>query len=296
MSNQADLEPTSLRVGGVPEHFNLPWRRGVERGVFADAGLDVTWVDEPSGTGALTAAVGNGDLDVALVLTEGAVSAIGNGLDARIVGTWVASALHWGVHVAASSAITSWGDLGGEGQRFAISRFGSGSHLMAHVLASERGFELSDDDFVIVNNIDGAERALLAGEADVFLWERAMTAPLVRAGSFRRIGIQPTPWPCFVAIAKPELAQRAGAGVRTALRLASAEAAALLDLPDVATRIEERYELHAEDVAGWLEGVRWAADPLYVSDDMLMTVQDRVARLDLVPARLSLTELRAPLL
>jgi sulfonate transport system substrate-binding protein len=43
----------SLRVGGVPEHFNLPWHLALEQGLFAKRGLDLTWIDVPNGTGAM---------------------------------------------------------------------------------------------------------------------------------------------------------------------------------------------------------------------------------------------------
>ncbi len=35
-----------LRVGGVPEHFNLPWHIAIERGLFAKHGVDVEWVTQ----------------------------------------------------------------------------------------------------------------------------------------------------------------------------------------------------------------------------------------------------------
>jgi hypothetical protein len=41
------------RVCGVPEHFNLPWHLAKERGLFEKHGVDVEFIDEPLGTGAM---------------------------------------------------------------------------------------------------------------------------------------------------------------------------------------------------------------------------------------------------
>ena len=46
-----------LRVGGVPEHFNLPWRLATRAGSFEHAGCPVEWREYPAGTGELTRAL-----------------------------------------------------------------------------------------------------------------------------------------------------------------------------------------------------------------------------------------------
>ena len=63
--------PVSIRVGGVPEHFNSPWHQAIASGEFTAAGLDVSWTDYSLGTGAMCKAVASGEIDVAVVLTEG---------------------------------------------------------------------------------------------------------------------------------------------------------------------------------------------------------------------------------
>ena len=54
---------TTVRVGGVPEHFNLPWRLAIENGAFADLDVSVEWTDFPGGTGAIMNALAAGDID-----------------------------------------------------------------------------------------------------------------------------------------------------------------------------------------------------------------------------------------
>ena len=55
----------TIRAGGVPEHFNLPWRLSIERGYFSDVGLDVTWTDQLGGTGQIVEELGAGSVDIA---------------------------------------------------------------------------------------------------------------------------------------------------------------------------------------------------------------------------------------
>lgn len=47
----------TLRVGGVPEHFNYPWHLARERGLFAKHGVHVEWVEQKEGTGQMIKSV-----------------------------------------------------------------------------------------------------------------------------------------------------------------------------------------------------------------------------------------------
>ena len=59
---------TSVRIGGVPEHFNYPWHLGKDSGAFADIGVDLNWTDYSTGTGAMVGDLENHDLDMAVLL------------------------------------------------------------------------------------------------------------------------------------------------------------------------------------------------------------------------------------
>lgn len=58
---------------GVPEHFNFPFQLAEERGIFEKHGVDVEFVLEPLGTGAMISAVMDNTVDVIVALTEGLV-------------------------------------------------------------------------------------------------------------------------------------------------------------------------------------------------------------------------------
>lgn len=248
--------PRTLRVGGVPEHFNLPWRLAVRDGAFAEAGIKVEWLEYPAGTGDLTRALRERELDLALVLTEGAVADIlAHGLS-RIVKVWVASPLVWGIHVSAQSSVEHARDI--RDRRIAISRYGSGSHLIPIVDAAERGWPTDAMNFVVVDNLDGARHALAHDLADVFFWERHMTQPLVDAGEFRRVGLREVPWPAFVVAGRRDVIADRPRKLRAVLDIAANVARNLKRRSSAAALIADTFGIRRADVDHWLAQVRWA--------------------------------------
>ena len=245
-----------MRIGGVPEHFNLPWKLAIADNAFAGTGLDVEFIDYPGGTGAMTAALRDHELEAAIVLTEGAVLDILNGSDNRLVNIYVESPLVWGIHVAARGPVTAVK----EGQRVAISRFGSGSHLIAVVDAMMRGFDPAAMEFVVVDNIDGARMALAEGRADIFLWERHMTQPLVDSGEFRRIGEREVPWPAFVTSARNDFLETNADALRTVLAIVATYCQKLKDGDESTRLISDACGIAQADAERWLAGVRWTND------------------------------------
>ena len=151
---------SGLKIGGVPENVNIPWYETLE------GRDDVSWRDCPGGTGEMCRLLDEGEVDVALVLTEGAISHIAKGSKIRIAGTYVKSPLTWGVHTLPSFEKTADDLTGG---RFAVSRMGSGSHLMSYVYASQKGWlETHPPEIVVCGGIDGAMDAFEEGKVDLF--------------------------------------------------------------------------------------------------------------------------------
>ncbi|NJL13335.1 MAG: PhnD/SsuA/transferrin family substrate-binding protein [Microscillaceae bacterium] len=177
------FSPQNWRVGGVPEHFNYPWRLAQENKLTASQEFDFTWRDYPGGTGAMALDLAEEKLDLALMLTEGAVAAIAKGLPAKIIGVYVESPLTWGIHTHATAPYNSLDEV--RQRTFAISRPNSGSHLMAFVLAQTQQWPLTSLDFEVVGNFEGARQALASGKAQLFMWEKYTTAPIVRTGEWK---------------------------------------------------------------------------------------------------------------
>jgi len=245
----------TIRIGGVPEHFNLPWHVGIDSGEFSSVDVDAEFVVFGGGTGAMMQAVANNEVDIAVVLTEGCIQSICKGTSARIVKTFVQSPLIWGIHVPAASDLKTIDDI--RGRRYAISRFGSGSHLMAIVDAAERDWE-TDLDFAVVKNLDGARAALSGGGAEVFFWERYTTSPYVESGEFRRLADRLTPWPAFVVCASEKALAEKSEAIKTLLDQVNKICQRLsADGEGTQATITDRYKLAPSKVAQWWKTTEW---------------------------------------
>ena len=84
---------TKVRIGGVPEHFNLPWHLAMEKGKFAELGIEVEWISFPGGTGAMTRALREGTVDICILLTEGIISDILKGNPSKIISQYIKTPL-----------------------------------------------------------------------------------------------------------------------------------------------------------------------------------------------------------
>lgn len=239
----------TIRVGGVPEHFNLAWHLAIENGIFEQNGIKIEWVDVPGGTGAMCKALREGELDVAIALTEGMIKDIMQGNPSKMVQFYVNSPLRWGIFVNAQSMYKTTGDM--PGLKYAISRFGSGSHLMAKVNASNLGMEISPESYVVVQDLAGARKALAENSAQLFMWEKFTTRPYVRNGEFRMIGECNTPWPCFVVAATNSFIVRHGDALNRTMEIVNQGCSDLKHNQVAPELIVNRYGINKEDAEQW---------------------------------------------
>ncbi len=264
----------TVRIAGVPEHFNLPWHLALEEGAFARRGIDLEWIEVPEGTGRMAAMLESGETDLAVILTEGIVKAIAGGTPALIAQEFISTPLHWGIHVHASSSFQKEEDL--RGTKAAISRFGSGSHLMAFVHARQMGWPLEALKFEVVNTLEGAVMELASGKADYFMWERFTTQPLVDQGVFRRIGEIPTPWPCFVIAARSDFAKEHAGVLMDILEVINTYTREFKDIPSIDRTLANRYQQELQAVHQWLELTRWSQKQIskHIIDNVLNTLSE----------------------
>jgi ABC-type nitrate/sulfonate/bicarbonate transport system substrate-binding protein len=253
-----------VQITGVPEHFNLPWHMALEEGAFADRGIELVWTDTPEGTGRMIQKLDSGEADLAVILTEGVVKAIGEGLKAAIVQQYVGSPLLWGIHVAAQSPYKELEEL--ESGKAAISRLGSGSHLMAVVNARQQEWPLHEFRYEIVHTLEGAVKALTDGTADYFMWERFTTQPLVDKGVFRRLGVCPTPWPCFVIAARWDFLQTNGSVLESILDVINTYTREFRNIPSIDRTLANRYGQELPAVQEWLSLTRWSQNQIERQD------------------------------
>ncbi|WP_209400509.1 substrate-binding domain-containing protein [Pseudozobellia sp. WGM2] len=272
-----------VRIVGVPEHFNLPWHMAIEEGAFEDKGIDLQWTEVPEGTGKMCQMLQNEETDLAIILTEGIVKSIVEGNAAKIVQGYIATPLYWGIHVGAQSDFQSISQLNCASA--AISRFGSGSHLMAVVNARNEGWDASNLSFEVINNLDGAIEALTTGKADYFMWEHFTTKPLVDNGTFRRLGDCPTPWPCFVIAATDKFITEQEGTLKHILNTINGYTGEFKQIPSIDRTLANRYDQKTEDIKEWLAMTHWTQAQI---DSMTVNeVQNTLHSLDLIPEKVS---------
>ena len=279
----------TITITGVPEHFNYPWIKLIEKQPLSN--IELKWIDEPKGSGAMNQAIRQEQTDLAIILTESFIKDATEGNKGKIIGFHVQSPLTWGIHVPASAPINKTNEL--DNIPFLISRYGSGSHLMAFLLAKQHQWDPKSLKFNVINNLEGAREAFKSGEVQAFLWEKYTTKPYVDRGEFKRVGEIPTPWPCFVIVASPTALERYPKEIKEIQKqLYNISASLMEDKKLLADQISAQYQIKATDIDAWLEQTEWAIDPSMSKAALEQTMQI-LLDLDLIDTKVSLEELVA---
>ncbi|MEZ4810872.1 MAG: substrate-binding domain-containing protein [Allomuricauda sp.] len=268
----------TVKMIGVPEHFNLPWHLALEEGAFEDRGINLHWTDVPEGTGKMSQLLQEGQADMAIILTEGIVKSISQGNPVKIVQEYISSPLLWGIHVTGGSNKNSITDI--QHNPVAISRLGSGSHLMAYINAQNHGWDTENLQFEIINNLEGAIKNLSGGSNAYFMWEHFTTKPLVDQGVFKRLGDCPTPWPCFVIAATDIFLKKNNGLLRHILEIINTYTIEFKQIPSIDRTLANRYGQNLEDIQEWLSKTTWGQEQL--SKEIVQEVQERLFNLRLV--------------
>ena len=277
-----------INIGGVPEHFNLAWYLTLKNGEYKKKGINLRWKDFFGGTGAMNKALREGEIDMAVILTEGIIKDIIEGNPSKIVQTFVQSPLIWGIHVAQNSKFETIDDL--KGTRAAISRYGSGSHLMAYINAENNNWNLEKDlNFEVIRNLEGAVKGLTDGDADYFMWEKFTTKPIVDDDVFRRVGTCPTPWPCFVIAVRQEFLDQNLEDVKTILNIVNNTTDEFKSIPCIDKTIANRYDQKLEDVQEWLSLTEWSQD--VIDEKTVNRIQDKLCEVDIINEKANYNDL-----
>ena len=277
----------NLKIGGVPEHFNYPWYLTLKNKEYSQHGINLRWKDYPGGTGDMCKALSSGEVDIAIVLTEGIIKDITEGNPSKILQTYVETPLIWGIHVSANSSIEHISEL--ENKRIAISRYGSGSHLMAIVNAYNQGWDLNTLDFKIVKNLEGGINALQNDEADYFMWEHFTTKPYVDQGIFKRIGDCPTPWPCFVIAVRNEILEEYPEHVKNVLETINKTTSQFKSIPNIDKTLSIRYEQKTEDIQKWLSITEWN-DGKPIAEEFISDIQNKLIQFNVINEKKNTSE------
>lgn len=278
----------NLKIGGVPEHFNYPWYITLKNKEFTNQNINLRWQDYPGGTGQMCKALRSGDVDIAIVLTEGIIKDIINGNPSKITQTFVKSPLIWGIHAGHKSKFKKIEDL--ENATVAISRFGSGSHLMAIVNAHNNGWDIDKLKFKVVGDLQGGIDALTNGDADYFMWEHFTTKPWVDNNTFRRLGDCPTPWPCFVVAVRNEVLENNFEEVKKVLDIVNSCTSDFKNIENIDKTLAIRYEQQLEDIQEWLSITEWT-DGKPVTENLITGIQNKMLGFNVIDSKKDSNEL-----
>lgn len=247
-----------IKIVGVPEHFNFPWIEVVNSQPFQVEGVILEWKDEPKGSGAMNKDLREGKVDIAIILTESFIKDKIEGNPARIIGWHIKSPLIWGIHISANARENNLDEV--RNSPFLISRFGSGSHLMAFLLSEREGWDSKKLKFEVVGDLEGAKEAFKTQEPKIFLWEKFTTKPLVDQGLFKRIGEIPTPWPCFVIVATDKILNQKKDIVKKLRDLVYLKSKDLMKNDDHLPSISSKYHIQLEDIKAWKKQTEWCTE------------------------------------
>lgn len=261
----------TLRIIGVPEHFNFPFRILEKDQPLLEKGIKIQWTDESRGSGQMNLALRNDETDLAILLTESFLKDFEAGNPAKMIGYHVDSPLTWGIHIRANSQVADLSEV--SKKHFLVSRMGSGSHLMALVLAKREGWNLKELTFELVGNMDGAKGAMDNGNEGLFLWEKYTTAQMVKNGSMKRIGEVASPWPCFVMVASDKAIAEFGSALIELRDLIYGISTTLSKNENLTEILADFYQLDPLDVAKWLQQTRWSTESKISRNDLIQAMK-----------------------
>ncbi|CED82295.1 hypothetical protein [Phaffia rhodozyma] len=277
---------TSLRIGYVPEHFSTPLLELAKE----DGGQTFTLVKCPAGTGEMISRLTANEIDISIALTESLIAGIVNGSKAyKMIGSYVSSPLNWAVITGLDTQFNSIADL--RGQKCGVSRIGSGSQVMAQVMADQQGW-VDDEgrpeamDFVVNGSFERLRQSVNDGSTAYFMWEHFTTKPYL--SEVRFIGSVPTPWPSWaIAASAPTLASAVSKSqVREILHRLEAK---VNEFDSETSRkkksgdlVEKEFGYPRTDVEAWLQTVSYFSKLEGMDKSMILTTLETLTKAGVV--------------
>lgn len=169
----------------------------------------------------------------------------------------------------------------------AISRFGSGSHIMAFVLADQRGWLKKDEkpfEFTVLNNFKAMRDAVNDGTSDYFMWETFTTKPYHDSGEVKRIGQITPPWPAFMFAAHTDLLAADKEGLIRVLHAIQKATKLFMDQKEDESvkHVMRILEYPEEDVRQWFKTVHYASNHQHVSNEALKVTLSTLLKADVI--------------
>ncbi len=201
--------------------------------------------------------------DIVIALTEGIVANIlqqndGSDDDIIIISPYVVTPLNWAIVTGVDAPYSSLADL--SAGPVGVSRMGSGSHLMAYLLAEREGWDTAHLEFNVLTDFVGLRRGVNDLSASFFMWEHFTTKPFwAQAAEVKHMGDIPTPWPCFMMAARRGWVNSNQAAVQSLLGVIRHTCAQFKAAPDAsAAEVSAHYGLALSDARTWFDTVHFA--------------------------------------
>ncbi|KAJ3268246.1 hypothetical protein HDV01_003243 [Terramyces sp. JEL0728] len=280
--NGHDSQPNSITVGCVPEHFSGP--------LYLSPSPTIKIKSCPGGTGQMIKFLEGNQTDAVIALTEGLVYKTctqlleSNSTSIKLAGSYTNSSLCWSIAVAPSSKITKLQDL--KGGKIGISRIGSGSHIMAVVLAMQNGWP--EFEFVVLNDINGLINGVTDGTADAFMWEVITTKPYYDKNQLSMLDTFDSPWPAFM-LATQSNPKFNIPDFQSYLKDSIAEFVNNFEPKGLPLLLERKDVFHypdAADVKTWFKTVKFTLDPRFVKRASIQLCVDTLVRAKLIDSQL----------
>ncbi|KAI9018157.1 hypothetical protein DFJ74DRAFT_634555 [Hyaloraphidium curvatum] len=270
--------PTKITLACVPEHFNIPMQLAPNLAALRERGIELDVRIAKGGTGEMVGLLEREEIDIAVALTEGLVAALANNADSkiRLIGTYVASPLNWGISVSPTlspaSELTDMMSIP-LGSTITVSRMGSGSHVMAVVLEERireaekaKGGVPTDAGFGwdVAKDWEGMRKSIAEGKGKAMMWEYFTTKPWYDSGELRHLDTLTPPWPAFLLASTPSAISRLTPTVVTTFLSALTELTAAFKkggASSIAHLTAPPFNYKPEDAEKWLAGTRWAERP-----------------------------------
>ena len=104
---------------------------------------------------------------------------------------------------------------------------------------------------------------------------------LVDNNTFRKIGESPSPWPCFVIVARENFIKNDNVALQTILDIINTTAKEFKEVPSIDLTLANRYKQKLEDVQEWLNLTEWSQELL--TKETVNNVQKKLFALDIIP-------------
>jgi sulfonate transport system substrate-binding protein len=142
---------------------------------------------------------------------------------------------------------------------------------MALIDSEIRGKKIPIDNFILIENINGALKSLENNESEVFFWEKYTTKSHVENGNIRCIGEFVTPWSCFQIIASNNFIEKHADILEKMNQIINFSSKQFMTANNSIEEVSQRVNMQLQDAYNWFYSTEWSTNN-QISEKMLENV------------------------